>query len=162
MKKFAGDIIILHICTKNHSHMMYGSWDMECDRQSVLSIWTAFLLFYSSMDPENQNFEKIKKNTWIYYHFTHVYHKWQSYDIWLLRYGVQQSFLSFWAVFCPFTPLTTRKIQTLKNWKKLLEISSFFRSVPKIMIICHTVPLIWHVTDLIIFHFGLFFTLLPP
>ena len=29
MKKIAGDIIILHICTKNHNHMMYSSSDME-------------------------------------------------------------------------------------------------------------------------------------
>ena len=29
-----------------------------------------------------------------------------------------QNFLSFWIVFCPFTPITTRKIKMLKNWKK--------------------------------------------
>ena len=27
--KIAGDIIILHMCTKNHNHMRYSSWDME-------------------------------------------------------------------------------------------------------------------------------------
>ena len=38
----------------------------------------------------------------------------------------------------------------------------FYTSLPKIMIICYTVPEIWHVTDVIvIFHFGLFFVLLP-
>ena len=31
MKKTPGDIIILHICTKNYDHMMYGSWDMVRD-----------------------------------------------------------------------------------------------------------------------------------
>ena len=41
--------------------------------------------------------------------------------------------------------------------------SSFYTSAPKIMIICNTVPEIWHMTDVIvIFHFGLFFALLPP
>ena len=36
--------------------------------------------------------------------------------------------------------------------------SSFYTRVPKIMIICYTVPEIWHVTDVIlIFHIGLFF-----
>ena len=31
------------------------------------------------------------------------------------------------------------------------------------MIICYTAPEIWHVTDaIVIFHFGLFFALLPP
>ena len=29
MKKTPGDIIILHMCTINDNHMMYGSWDME-------------------------------------------------------------------------------------------------------------------------------------
>ena len=31
MKKMPGDIIILHMCTKNYDHMMYGSWDMVRD-----------------------------------------------------------------------------------------------------------------------------------
>ena len=72
------------------------------------------------------------------------------------------NFLSFWAIFCPFTLLTTQKIKILKFWKKHLEISSFYTSVPKIMIICFTVPEIWHMTHVtFIFHFGLFFALLP-
>ena len=32
------------------------------------------------------------------------------------HYG--QNFLSFWTIFCTFIPLTTQKIETLKNWKK--------------------------------------------
>ena len=72
------------------------------------------------------------------------------------------SYFSFWAIFCPFTPLTAWKMKISKKWKKHLEISSFYTSVPKIMIICYTVPEIWHMTDVIvIFHFGLFFALLP-
>ena len=31
MKKTFGDIIILHICTKNYDQMMYGSSDLVCD-----------------------------------------------------------------------------------------------------------------------------------
>ena len=56
-----------------------------------------------------------------------MYHKWQSYDVWFLRYGAsdRQNFLSFWTDFCPFTPLTIRKIKILKKWKKRLEISGF-------------------------------------
>ena len=34
MRKNAGDIIILHMCTKNHDHMMYDSWDMVHNRQA--------------------------------------------------------------------------------------------------------------------------------
>ena len=73
LKKTPGDIIILHIYTINDNHMMYGSWDMECNRHN---------------------------------------------------------FLSFWTVFCPFTPLWTKKIKILKNWKKHLKILSFYKCVP--------------------------------
>ena len=51
MKTFAGDII-LHMCTKTHNHMMYGSWDTECDRQAFVIV-DRFLPFYLSMDQEN-------------------------------------------------------------------------------------------------------------
>ena len=73
-------------------------------------------------------------------------------------------YFSFWAIFCPFTPLTARKMKISKEMKKKpLEISSFSTSAPKLMIICYTVLEICHVTDVIVvFHFGLFFALLPP
>ena len=39
LKKFKekpGDVIILHTCTINDNHVMYGSWDMEHDGQNSL------------------------------------------------------------------------------------------------------------------------------
>ena len=104
MKKMPGDIIILHMYTINDNHMMYGSWDMERDKQN---------------------------------------------------------FLSFWTVFCPFTLLKTQKIKILKKRKKHPDIS-FYKSVPKIVIIYRTVTEIWRLADVIfVFHIGLFFALLP-
>ena len=51
------------------------------------------------------------------------------------------------------------KLQENEKRKKIhLEIS-FYTSVPKNMIICCTVPEIRCMTDVIIFHFGLFFAL---
>ena len=47
-----------------------------------------------------------------------VYQKWQSYDVWFLRYGVLLRFLSFWTIFCPFNSLRTQKIKILKTMKK--------------------------------------------
>ena len=91
-----GDIIILHFCTTNDDHVMYGSWDIEYNRQN---------------------------------------------------------FLSFQAIFLPFYPLAAKKMKISKQWKKYLEISSFYTSVPKIMIICYTVPEIWHATDVIVFFY---------
>ena len=70
---------------------------------------------------------------------------------------------SFWAIFCPFTSLTAQKMKISKKWKKTQEISSFYTTVSKIMIIGYTAPEIWHVTHaILIFHFGLFFAFLPP
>ena len=46
MKKFAGDIIILHTCTKNHNHMIYSFWNAEWDWQMFFVILVHFLPFY--------------------------------------------------------------------------------------------------------------------
>ena len=66
--------------------------------------------------------------------------------------------------FCSSTPVTAQKMKILQKLKKHLEISSFYTSVPKIMIISYIVSEIWHMADVmfVIFHFGLFFAVLPP
>ena len=48
-KKTPGDITILHMCTINDDHMIYGSWDMERDGQNFLSFWSVF--FFSLLHP---------------------------------------------------------------------------------------------------------------
>ena len=61
------------------------------------------------------------------------------------------NWFSFWAIFCPFTPLIAQKINIKKKKKKLkncLEISSFHKRVPKIMIRWWMVPEIWCMTDI--------------
>ena len=73
-------------------------------------------------------------------------------------------YFSFWTIFCPFNSLTAQKVkieQKKKQKKPRLELSSFYNSVPKIMITCYTVPATWCMTDINIFHFGPFFELLP-
>ena len=61
MKKTPGDIIILHKCTINDNHMIYGSWDIECNEHSFLSFWSAFCPFTPRTTQKNQNFVKLKK-----------------------------------------------------------------------------------------------------
>ena len=64
-----------------------------------------FLYFQPPNKLENQNF-KIEKSTWRYYHFTHLHYKWQSYDVWFLRYGeLQAEFFVILDRFLPFYPL---------------------------------------------------------
>ena len=72
--------------------------------------WNMFPVnFYASCypagGPKKSKFWKNKKNTWRYYHFTNVYHKRQSYDIWFFRYRVQQTKLFIILdCFLPFYP----------------------------------------------------------
>ena len=211
--------IILHLCTTNDNHVV---WFLiyQARQTEFFVILGYFLSFYPSNNPENQILKKWKKFLEIL-SFTQVYHKWQSYDIWLLRYQLQQTdFLSslvmfcpftpltapkmkipqnwkkapgdiiilhkctknhdhmlysswamvcvgcncyfwFWIIFNPFTPLTAQKMKISKKWRKQLEISSFYTSVPKIMIIGYTVPEIWHMTDVIIIFLGYFLPFYP-
>ena len=95
----------------------------------VPEIWSAtnrifchFGPFFALLPPnklKNQNFEKMKKKRLeISLFYTCVPQKWQSCDVWFLRYGAQRTeFLSFWIVFCLFTALMTQKIKILKIWK---------------------------------------------
>ena len=65
--------------------------------------------------------------------------------------------------FLPLYSSNRPKIQNFKKWKTHLEISSFYVSVPKIMIICYTVPEIWRLRHvMVVFHFWLIFALLHP
>ena len=109
-------------------------------------------------------FSKTEKIAWRYYHFTHVQQKWQSYDVWFLRYEVWRTeFFVILDCFLPFYPHNNPKNQNFEKMKKTLEISSFYICAPKIMIRWCMVPEIWCVTDVIVIsHFGLFFALLPP
>ena len=61
-------------------------------------------------------FWKNEKSTWRYYHFTQVYHKWQSYDVWFLRYEAWLT--KFFVILNSFLPFYNPKNQ---NFEKLKE-----------------------------------------
>ena len=121
-EKNSWSFIFLHIIFLHNVHykwqsydvwfLKYGGWQTE-----IFVILDHFLPFYSPP----LTIHKIKilkkwKNSSRYYHFTHVWHKWQSYDVWFLQHGAQKTkFLSFWAIFCPFTNIMTWKINILKT-----------------------------------------------
>ena len=98
-----------------------------------------------------------------YYHFTQVYQKPQSYEVQFLRYGVRQTkFLVIFGHFLPLYPPKNQKNQNFKTIKKKhREMSSLYTCVPKITIIWCMLPEIWNTRDLIFYHFGPFFALLP-
>ena len=119
MKKIYGDIILLYI----NVYHKWRSHDIqflkyEVRQTETFIILDHFLPFQPPDNPENKNF-KFGKNTWRYYHFTHLYHKWQSYNYgsWDMEHN-RKNFLSFWTIFCPFN---TQKVKILNKWKKTPE-----------------------------------------
>ena len=161
LKTPPGYIIILHMCTKNHDHMLYCSWDMVHDScNSYFSFWANFCPFTPLTAWKIKISKKMKKapRDIIISHKYTTNQDHMLYCSWDMVHDRCNSYFSFWANFCPFTPLRAWKIKISKKWKKHLEISSFHTSVPKIKIICYTVPEIWLMMDVIvIFHFGQIF-----
>ena len=73
----------------------------------------------------------------------------------------RQNFFVIRSHFLPFSLSNSLENPNIKKQQqqKSLEISSFYTSVAKFMIIGYTVPEILHAPDN--FHFGLYFSLLP-
>ena len=44
-EKSIWNVIMMHISTINQNHMMYSSWDMDCNWQHILPFWTIFCSF---------------------------------------------------------------------------------------------------------------------
>ena len=92
IKKKIRRYFLLCMCTINKD-----SWDIRRNRQKFLSFWVIFFPFIPLRNQKTEILKKWKKKKkkkkkpWRYYHFTFVYHEWQSYDLWFLRYGVQQT-----------------------------------------------------------------------
>ena len=147
----------------HHKWRSYDAWFLryKVEQTEFFVFLGHFLPFDPPNNQKNQNFDKTKQNAGdiIIWHLCTTNDNYMMHGSWDMKHD-RQNFLSFWVLFCPFTLLTTQKIKILKKWKPHLEISSPYRSVPKIMIICCTVTEIWLMTHVICnFHFGLFFAL---
>ena len=98
--------------------MMYSFWDVRHNK-GFLSFWAIFCPLTLPKFWKNEKKNKPERH----HHFTLVYHKWQSYDVWL-RYGAWQT--DIFVILDYFLPLlTTWKIKILKKWKKHQEIYHF-------------------------------------
>ena len=141
--------------------MMYGSWNIRHNGQNFLLFWAIFILLTLLTTQKIKILKKWKKTKQktpgdiIILHLGTTNDNHMMYGYWDTERD-RQNFFSFWINLPP----NYQEIKILKKWKKRLEIWSFYMRVTKIMIICYAVPEIWHVTDIIIFHFGLFLTLL--
>ena len=133
MKKAPGDITALHKSTIIDNHIMILEiWSTH--QTWFLSFCTIFCHFISLTTPKTKILKNEKKAGDIILQMCTMNGNHMMYGSWEMeRDG--QNFLSFWTFFCPFTPVTTKKIIILKKWKKYQEISSFYKSASKIMII---------------------------
>ena len=140
--------------------MMCGSWNIG--HESDFGLLFALLPLQQLQKSKFWKNEKKPPRDIIISHMCTIYENHIMFSPWDMEHD-WQNFWSLWTIFCPFTSLTTWKIKILKKRKNPLEISSFYISVAKIVIIWYTVPEIWRVKDVVyVFHFGLFFAPLPP
>ena len=139
-KKPYQDIIILHKCTINDNHMMYGSWDMECDRHNFFSFWTIFCPFTPPKNLENHNFEKTKKTPGdiIILHMCTINENHMMYGSW----GYNSQWTVFWILgqFLPFDPPNNPKNKNFEKMKKRLEVLPFYTCVSQMTITWWMVP----------------------
>ena len=120
MKKMPGDIIILHMCTINDNHMMYGFWDMEHDEQNFFVILKHFCTFTPLNNPKNQNLKKWKNRLEILSFYTCVL---KMRIIWCLVREIlsatDRTFCHF-GPFSPFYSLNNLKNENFEKMKKSL------------------------------------------
>ena len=140
---------------------MYDSWDMERETEFFL-ILDHFLPFYPPPPPLHllTNHWKNEKNPRdiIILHKCMIHHNHIIYGSWDIN--CKTDFLSSWTIFFPFTPLTAVKLKIAKNEKNIWRYHNFTKVYQKSW--SQAIPEIWHLTHVIIFHFGLFLVLLPP
>ena len=126
-------------------HNFYASWDMECNRNNFLSFWAIFCPFTQLTASKIKILKKWKKHLEIYlekHHFILVYYKWQSCDLWPLRYR--------WSatnrIFSHFGPFLDQ-LKILKNEKKHQDIIILHKCIIYDNHLRYMVPEIWSTTD---------------
>ena len=118
----------IYTCTKNHNHMMYGSWETVSGKQNFCHFGPFFTFLPPPTSPLPKSQKSQRSKFWrrkkkkeimpgdIILLYIHVYHKWRSYDTRFLKYKVRKtkSFVTL-GHFCPFSPLHL-KWQSYNVW----------------------------------------------
>ena len=117
-------------CIINVDHMIYGSWNIRCDRHKFLSFWATFCLF-THLTSQKIKILKLRKTPGdiIILQICTINDNLLMHGSWDMERD-RQNFLLLWTIFCPFTPLWTQKMKILKKWKKHFEILSFYTCLP--------------------------------
>ena len=109
IKKIPGDIIILHLCALIDNHMMYGSWDIKCDRHNFLPLWAIFCPFTPLTTQK-----KIPGD--IILHMGTINTNHMMHDSWDMECN-RQNFFSHFGPFFAHLPLPPSQPKELKFWK---------------------------------------------
>ena len=120
--------------------MIYGSWDMNCDR--IFVILGHFLAFYPLT---TQKIKILKKKKKILHKCTKT-HDHMLYCSWDMVHDRCNLHFSFWTIFCPEKPKLKKK-----KWKKKLPgdiiiLHVYQKTWPKPMIIQWMITEIWCAT----------------
>ena len=145
-----------HYFTPVHQKFRYD--DTECDRLKLV-IWSFFARL-PPLKPQNIRILKNFKNWWGYY-FTYEYQKPQSYEVRFLRYRVRDIFCHFRSFFALLLLMENQNYEKMKTASWDLEMSSFYKCVPKITIIWCMFPKISSVKDIIFSLLGHFLPFYP-
>ena len=112
-KKIAGDII-LHMCTKNHNHMKYSSWDTKNEKMKTSEKFKKPLeipSFYTIV-PKIMIIDFTVPEIW---HVTDV--------IFIFHFAL---------FFCPFIPSKSQRNKFLKKWKNTWRYHHFTQVYQKL------------------------------
>ena len=111
LKKTFGEIIILHKCSKNYYHMQYCSLDMAHNGFNCYFSFGAIFCPFTFLTAQKIKILKTWKK-WSCYNKCTKNHEHMLYWSWDMVHD-RCNYFSFWAIFCPFTPLTAQKIKIL-------------------------------------------------
>ena len=103
MYKMLGDIILLHMCTINEGHVMYGSWDTRHDGQSFLSFWAIFYPLTLLITQKSKQWKKWKNSLEILSFYTCV-PQMTLHDVCFLGYEVRQTIFCHFGLFFALSP----------------------------------------------------------
>ena len=119
-EKKLGDIIILHLCTKNLNDMIYSFWDKECDRLKMV-ILGHFQPFNPHKNKKKSKLKKKKeKNCWRYLHFPPVYQKSRSWCTVSMIWSTTDRIFFHSGPFFTLLPYNNQENKNFEKMKKTL------------------------------------------
>ena len=110
-----------------HKWKSYDVWFLTYRVWQAKSFFTLdhFLPFYSTNNPENEHFDKMKKTIRdiIISYMCTINENHMIYVSWNMKHD-RQTFLSSWAIFLPFYP--TNNLKKLKFWKTEIKTWKYY------------------------------------